>query len=287
VAFASSLDQIGPITHSVEDAALLLEAIAGDDPSDSTCATKPVPAYTDALEGNVETLRLGIPQAATSEGIDPDVRAAFDAAVASFESLGVATETVALPSAEHGVAAYYLLATAEASSNLARYDGVRYGLRVSGDQALREMMADTRAQGFGPEVKRRILLGTFVLSAGYYDAYYQKAQRVRSLIARDFDKAFETVDAVLMPTSPTPAFRIGDKVDDPLSMYLTDIFTITANLIGAPAISLPAGFSDDGLPVGVQLVGKHFDESTLLSLGHAFQKTTSFHEQIPAIAESP
>ena len=286
VAFASSLDQIGPLTHSVEDAALLLEALAGDDAHDATCATKPTSAYSRELERDGKPLRLGIPKAATSEGVDSDVSAAFEAAVASFESLGIATEEVALPASEHAVACYYLLATAEASSNLARYEGVRYGLRVSGDKTLREMMADTRAQGFGPEVKRRILLGTFVLSAGYYDAYYQKAQRVRSLIARDFEKAFERVDAVLLPTSPTPAFRIGDKVNDPLSMYLTDVFTITANLIGAPAMSLPAGFASDGLPIGVQLVGKHFDESTLLQLGHAFQKATDFHQKTPAIAET-
>ena len=284
VAFASSLDQIGPLTHSVEDAALLLEALAGDDANDATCATKPTPAYSRELEDDVKPLRLGIPKTATSEGVDSEVRTAFEAAVASFESLGVATEEVALPATEHAIACYYLLATAEASSNLARYEGVRYGLRVTANQGLREMMADTRAQGFGPEVKRRILLGTFVLSAGYYDAYYQKAQRVRSLIARDFEKAFERVDAVLLPTSPIPAFRFGDKVDDPLSMYLTDIFTITANLIGAPAISLPAGFTGDGLPIGVQLVGKHFDESTLLQLGHAFQKATDFHQKTPTIA---
>ena len=286
VAFASSLDQIGPLTHSVEDTALLLEALAGDDANDATCATKPTSAYSQELDGDVRPLRLGIPKTATSEGVDSDVSAAFKAAVATFASLGIATEEVALPASEHAVACYYLLATAEASSNLARYEGVRYGLRVSADKGLREMMADTRAQGFGPEVERRILLGTFVLSAGYYDAFYQKAQRVRSLIARDFEKAFERVDAVLLPTSPTPAFRIGDKVNDPLSMYLTDIFTITANLIGAPAISIPAGFARDGLPIGVQLVGKHFDESTLLQLGHAFQKATDFHQKTPDIAKT-
>jgi aspartyl-tRNA(Asn)/glutamyl-tRNA(Gln) amidotransferase subunit A len=286
VAFASSLDQIGPLTHSVEDAAVLLEVLAGDDVHDATCATKPASAYSRELEGDIGSLRLGIPAAATSEGVDSDVRAAFEAAVATFESLGAATEEVALPATEHAVACYYLLATAEASSNLARYDGVRYGLRVSANAPLREMMSNTRAQGFGAEVKRRILLGTFVLSSGYYDAYYEKAQRVRSLIGHDFDKAFESVDAVLLPTSPTPAFRIGDKVDDPLSMYLTDIFTITANLTGAPALSFPAGFASNGLPIGVQLVGKHFDESTLLRLGHAFQTATDFHEKTPPLART-
>ncbi len=286
VAFASSLDQIGPLTTSVEDAALLLEALAGDDSHDATCATRPTAPYSQELGGDVKPLRLGVPNAATSEGVDPDVRAAFEAAVATFASLGIAIEEVTLPATEHAVACYYLLATAEASSNLARYDGVRYGLRVSEDEPLRVMMGDTRARGFGAEVKRRILLGTFVLSSGYYDAYYQKAQRVRSLIGRDFEKAFERVDAVLLPTSPTPAFRIGEKVDDPLSMYLTDIFTITANLTGAPAISLPGGFASDGLPIGIQLVGKHFDESTLLRLGHAFQQATDFHKKSPTIAET-
>jgi aspartyl-tRNA(Asn)/glutamyl-tRNA(Gln) amidotransferase subunit A len=286
VAFASSFDQIGPITQSVEDAALLMGTIAGDDPNDSTCVTKPVPTYIDELEGDVRRLRLGVPHAATSKGVSDDVRAALEAAMATFEGLGVAAEPVELPAAEDAVACYYLLVTAEASSNLARYDGVRYGLRASPDKSLREMIADTREKGFGPEVKRRILLGTFVLSAGYYDAYYQKAQRVRSLFARGLDEVLERVDAVLLPTSPTAAFRIGDKVDDPLAMYLNDVFTITANLTGAPAISLPAGFGDDGLPIGVQLLGRHFDESTLLKLGHAFQRATDFHENRPAIAET-
>ena len=284
VAFASSLDQVGPMCQTVEDAALLLETLAGDDPKDATCATRPVPSYSRELDADVAKLRLGIPKTATGEGIDDSVRASFDHAVRLFESLGVETEAIELPSTEHAVACYYLLATAEASSNLARYEGVRYGLRNGATKALREMMAETRAGGFGPEVKRRILLGTFVLSAGYYDAYYQKAQRVRSLIAKDFENAFERVDAVLMPTTPTPAFPIGDKVDDPLSMYLMDIFTITANLIGAPALSFPAGFSENGLPVGVQLVGRHFDEATILKLGHQFQQSSDFHCKAPDLS---
>ena len=284
VAFASSFDQIGPLTRTVEDASLLLEVIAGDDPRDSTCSTRAVPKFSRELEGGVEHLTLGVPGDAMKEGVDDSVGSAFDATVAHFEKMGVSVETIALPSAEHAIACYYLLVTAEASSNLARFDGVRYGLRLSGDKPLREMIADSREAGFGLEVKRRILLGTFVLSAGYYDAYYQKAQRVRSLISADFEKAFESVDAVILPTSPTPAFRFGEKVADPLSMYLTDIFTVTANLTGLPALSIPAGFSEEGLPIGVQLVGRYFDESTILKLGHAFQKETSFHREVPKAA---
>jgi aspartyl-tRNA(Asn)/glutamyl-tRNA(Gln) amidotransferase subunit A len=284
VAFASSFDQIGPLTRTVEDAALVLETMAGADPRDSTCARRPVPRYSEELGQDVTSLRVGIPRSVLEAGLDESVAASLEEAARSLERLGVTLEDVSLPAAEHAVACYYLLVTAEASSNLARYDGVRYGLRASPQGSLREMMGDTRDAGFGPEVKRRVLLGTFVLSAGYYDAYYEKAQKVRSLVGRDFSRAFERVDAVLMPTSPTPAFRLGSKVDDPLSMYLSDVFTITANLTGAPALSVPAGFSAEGLPVGVQLVGRHFEESTLLRLGHAFQTATDFHRKSPPIA---
>jgi aspartyl-tRNA(Asn)/glutamyl-tRNA(Gln) amidotransferase subunit A len=284
VAFASSFDQIGPLTTTVEDAALVLESMAGADPRDSTCARRPVPRYSEELGKDVSSLRVGIPRSVLEAGLEPSVTASFEDAAATLERLGVSLEDVSLPSAEHAVACYYLLVTAEASSNLARYDGVRYGLRSSRRGSLREMMGETRDAGFGPEVKRRVLLGTFVLSSGYYDQYYEKAQKVRSLVARDFARAFESVDAVLMPTSPTPAFRLGSKVDDPLSMYLSDVFTITANLTGSPALSVPAGFSEEGLPIGVQLVGRHFEESILLRLGHAFQSATDFHRKVPPIA---
>jgi aspartyl-tRNA(Asn)/glutamyl-tRNA(Gln) amidotransferase subunit A len=285
VAFASSFDQIGPLTRTVEDAALVLEVIAGADSRDSTSATLPVPRYSSDLAKDPASLRVGIPRHILETGVDDGVVDAFESAAKTLDGLGVTLEEVSLPSSEHAIACYYLLVTAEASSNLARYDGVRYGLRAKGRPKLREMMGETRDRGFGPEVKRRILLGTFVLSSGYYDAYYEKAQRVRSLVARDFERAFETVDAVLLPTSPTPPFRLGSKTKDPLSMYLSDVFTITANLTGSPALALPAGFSPDGLPIGVQLVGRHFEESTILRLGHAFQKATDFHEKAPAMAE--
>jgi aspartyl-tRNA(Asn)/glutamyl-tRNA(Gln) amidotransferase subunit A len=283
VAFASSFDQIGPLTRTVEDAALILEILAGADPKDSTCSTRPVPRYSEEIEGGVRALRVGIPREVVGEGVDASVLEAFDRAVLQFEELGVALEEVALPAAKHAIACYYLLVTAEASSNLARYDGVRYGLRTRSG-SLHEMMSATRGAGFGREVKRRILLGTFVLSAGYYDAYYEKAQKVRSLVGQDFARAFERVDAVLLPTSPEPAFPFGAKSDDPLSMYLADVFTITANLAGTPAVSFPAGFDAAGLPIGVQLVGRHFEEATILRLAHAFQSATDFHQKRPPAA---
>ena len=286
VAFASSFDQIGPITRTAEDAALLLETLAGADPRDSTCSNLPVPRYSEEIARDVRSLRVGIPRGVVGEGVDKSVLEAFDRAARKLEELGVALEEVSLPSAKHAIACYYLLVTAEASSNLARYDGVRYGLRTrsSGLNDLHQMMSATRGEGFGREVKRRILLGTFVLSAGYYDAYYEKAQKVRSLVGRDFARAFESVDAVLLPTSPEPAFPLGAKSDDPLSMYLADVFTITANLAGTPAVSFPAGFDPAGLPIGVQLVGKHFDEATILRLAHAFQSATDYHEKRPPTA---
>jgi aspartyl-tRNA(Asn)/glutamyl-tRNA(Gln) amidotransferase subunit A len=283
VAFASSFDQLGPLTRTVEDAARVLEAIAGPDPRDSTCASLPAGGYVAELSKSVASLRVGVPWTLLEDGVDPAVRSVVESSAAKLQELGVGVEDVTLPSTEHGVACYYLLTTAEASSNLARYDGVRYGLRSPKTSALHEMMGETRDLGFGPEVKRRVLLGTFVLSAGYYDAYYEKAQKVRSLVGRSLANVLGSVDAILLPTSPTPPFRLGAKVDDPLSMYLSDVFTITANLTGSPALNLPAGFTNDRLPIGVQLIGRHFDEATLLRLGHAFQSVTDFHDQVPSL----
>jgi aspartyl-tRNA(Asn)/glutamyl-tRNA(Gln) amidotransferase subunit A len=282
VAFASSFDQAGPIAKTAEDAAWILQVIAGSDPNDSTSSTVPVPAYGEEIERDPRGLRIGIAREVLGEGVDASVLQAFDRAARTFEGLGVTLEDVSLPSAKHAIACYYLLVTAEASSNLARFDGVRYGLRTRSG-GLHQMMAATRGAGFGREVKRRILLGTFVLSAGYYDAYYDKAQRVRSLIANDFARAFERVDAVLLPTSPEPAFPIGAKSEDPLSMYLADVFTTTASLAGTPAVSFPAGFDPAGLPLGMQLVGRHFDEATVLRLAHGFQQATDFHRKLPPI----
>ena len=292
VAFASSFDQIGPIARTAEDAGLVLEIIAGADPRDSTCSTRPVPRYSEEIGGDVRSLRVGIPREVLGEGVHASVLEVFDRAARTLEELGVALEEVSLPAAKHAIACYYLLVTAEASSNLARYDGVRYGLRkphadLHGLHDLHGMMSAARGAGFGREVKRRILLGTFVLSEGYYDAYYEKAQKVRSLVGRDFARAFENVDAVLLPTCPEPAFPIGAKSDDPLSMYLADVFTITANLAGTPALSFPAGFDPAGLPIGVQLVGRHFDEATILRLAHAFQSATDFHEKRPPTEGNP
>ena len=283
VAFASSLDQVGPIGRSVADTALLLGVTAGHDPMDSTSALEPVDDYLEGLSGDVRKLRVGVPRDLPTEGLDPDVESAYRAGIATLEGLGVEPVEIELPTAPHAVACYYLISTAEASSNLARYDGVRYGLRAGGQTDLREMYRRTRNQGFGAEVKRRIILGTYVLSTGYYEAYYLKAQKVRTLISRDFHRAFENVDAIAMPTTPTPAFRLGEKIEDPLQMYLTDIFTITASLVGLPAISLPAGFSRDGLPIGLQLLGNHFAESTVLRLAHAFEQATDFAQKRPPL----
>ncbi len=283
VAFASSLDQVGPIGRSVADTALLLGVMAGHDPLDSTSALEPVDDYLERLSGDVRKLRVGVPRDLPTEGLDPDVESAYRAGIATLEGLGMESVEIELPTAPHAVACYYLISTAEASSNLARYDGVRYGLRASGQTDLREMYRRTRNQGFGAEVKRRIILGTYVLSAGYYEAYYLKAQKVRTLISRDFHRAFENVDAIAMPTSPTPAFRLGEKIEDPLQMYLTDIFTITASLVGLPAISIPAGFSGDGLPIGLQLLGNHFAEATVLRLAHAFEQATDFAQKRPPL----
>ena len=283
VAFASSLDQIGPITRSVEDAALLLEATAGHDPLDATSAQEPTEDYVDQLKRDVSKLRVGIPRQLPVEGLDSDVSDCYRSAIATLEELGVETVDIDLPTSSHAVACYYLISTSEASSNLARYDGVRYGLRAANASSLQQMYRETREEGFGAEVKRRIMLGTYVLSAGYYDAYYLKAQRVRTLIARDFQQAFERVDAVALPTTPTPAFELGEKLEDPLQMYLSDVFTITANLVGIPGISIPAGFSRGGLPIGLQFLGKHFAETTILRLAHAFEQATGVAKKRPPL----
>jgi aspartyl-tRNA(Asn)/glutamyl-tRNA(Gln) amidotransferase subunit A len=269
LAFGSSLDQIGPLTRNVRDAALVLNVIAGPDPADSTAADVPVPDFTASLDGRVGGLRLGVPRHLLGEGVDTDVRALFDGAIERLRAEGASVHDVELPHARYAIPVYYLVATAEASSNLARYDGVRYGVRSPRSDTLRHMYTRTRDEGFGPEVKRRIMLGTYVLSAGYYDAYYLKAQQVRTLIRRDYDEAFARVDVVVMPTTPTPAFRLGEKVDNPLQMYLADVFTVSANLSGLPALSVPCGLTAAGLPVGLQLTGRMFDEHTLLRLGEA------------------
>jgi len=270
VAYASSLDQVGPVTRDVRDCALLLQAIAGYDPADSTSVDTPVPDYTAALEDDIRGMKLGLPKEYFVDGLDDDVKRAVAEAVATCRSLGAEIVEVSLPHTAYAVACYYLIATAEASSNLARYDGVRYGLRAEHAENLIDMYMQSRAAGFGAEVKRRIMLGTYALSSGYYDAYYLKAQKVRTLIRQDFLAAFEQVDALLTPVAPTPAFALGEKVNDPLQMYLSDIYTIPVNLAGTCAMSLPCGFSARGLPIGLQLIGKPFDEATLLRTAHAF-----------------
>jgi aspartyl-tRNA(Asn)/glutamyl-tRNA(Gln) amidotransferase subunit A len=264
VALASSFDQIGPFASTVSDAAVVLGVIAGHDPRDSTSAAVPVPDYAAALTGDVRGLRVGLPREAFPEGLSEDVRTAVRHAADRFRDAGATVTDVSLPHSEYTISAYYVLMTAEASSNLARYDGVRYGSRASGVRNLKDMYLRSRSEGFGPEVKRRIMLGTYVLSAGYYDAYYRKAQKVRRLIQNDFHNAFRLVDLLLLPTTPTTAFRLGEKVNDPLQMYLSDVYTVSANLAGVPAVSVPAGTGAFGLPVGVQLIGRHFDEGTLL-----------------------
>ena len=277
VAFASSLDQIGPMTKTVEDAALLMNVIGGKDPLDSTSAEVACPDFSLALKGEVKGLKLGIPKEYFTSGIDPEVEQAVRDAIKTLESLGMETVEVSLPHTEYAVATYYILACAEASTNLSRYDGVRYGYRSEKSDNLMDMYLNTRSEGFGEEVKRRIILGTFVLSSGYYDAYYLKGQKVRTLIKRDFEEAYQKCDLIVAPTCPAPAFKLGEKLDDPLQMYLADIYTISANLAGIPALSIPCGFTPDSLPIGLQLMGKHFDEETLLMVGHHFQQSTDFH----------
>jgi aspartyl-tRNA(Asn)/glutamyl-tRNA(Gln) amidotransferase subunit A len=273
IAFASSLDHIGPFAKTVKEAALVLRTIAGRDPMDSTSADVPVPDYVAELEKPVQGLKVGVAREYFGDGLDPEVRAAVEAAIQKLAELGCEVVPVSLPHTEYAIPAYYIVATAEASSNLARYDGVRYGFRAPKSRTLSEMYRRTRDGGFGIEVKRRIMLGTYALSAGYYDAYYLKAQKVRTLLTRDFDEAFKKVDVIAAPTCPTPAFRLGEKVNDPLAMYLADIYTVTANLAGVPGISLPCGENHEKLPIGLQLFGRHFDEATLLRVAHSYERT--------------
>ena len=280
VAFASSLDQVGPFTKDVRDAATLLQVIAGADERDSTNVPEPVPDYSTALSADVKGLRIGLPREYQMEGLDPEVKAATDAAVKQLEALGAEVKEISLPHTEYAIATYYIIATAEASANLARFEGVRYGARVDGADP-EEMNRKTRGAGFGEEVKRRIILGTYVLSSGYYDAYYLRAQKVRTLIRQDFLKAFEEVDLIASPTTPTPAFKIGEKAGDPLQMYLSDIYTISCNLAGLCGISVPCGFSETGLPIGLQLLGKPFGESDLLRTAHAYEQATDWHTHRP------
>ena len=284
VAFASSLDQIGPITKNVPDAALLLGAIAGYDPMDSTSAALPVPDYMKALKKkDLKKLKVGVPSEFFSEGLDPEVEQAVRAAIEELQSLGGQIKDIHLPRTDAAVAVYYVIATAEASSNLARYDGVKFGLRAKETKDLLDLYMKTRQEGFGPEVKRRIMLGTYALSSGYYDAYYGKAQAVRTLICQDFHGAFEEVDLIVTPVTPTPAFKLGEKIENPLQMYLSDIYTISVNLAGLPAISVPCGFSKAGLPIGLQLIGRAFEEETLIRAAHAYEQSTQWHLKKPVI----
>jgi aspartyl-tRNA(Asn)/glutamyl-tRNA(Gln) amidotransferase subunit A len=272
VAFASSLDQIGPITTNVRDAARMLQVIAGHDRHDSTSANVAVPDYLSAVRGDIAGLRLGVPPECLGDGVDAEVREKVEAAISRLEERGAKIVEVNLPHMKYVIAVYYIIATAEASANLARYDGVRYGFRAEEARTLSEMYRQTRNLGFGPEVKRRIMLGTFALSSGYYDAYYEKAQRVRQMLVNDFAEAFKKCDVIATPTAPTPPFKIGEKTDDPLAMYLCDIFTVTINLAGVPAISIPCGQSSIGLPIGLQLIGNHFDEPRLLNAAYAYEQ---------------
>jgi aspartyl-tRNA(Asn)/glutamyl-tRNA(Gln) amidotransferase subunit A len=281
IAFASSLDQIGPLALSAYDAALALSVLAGADPCDSTASLEPVADYVAALTGDIRDLRVGVPRTMLEQGVDDAVRSCFFSALDVLRARGAQIIDIELPHARYAISTYYIVATAEASSNLARYDGVRYGFRVAGAPELKEMYERTRREGFGAEVKRRIMLGTYVLSAGYYDAYYLKAQQVRTLVRRDYEDAFQKVDAVAMPTSPTPAFKLGERVEDPLALYLVDVFTVSANLAGLPAVSVPCGLTPDRLPVGLQLTGKPFDEATLLKMGDAYERETGWHRERP------
>jgi aspartyl-tRNA(Asn)/glutamyl-tRNA(Gln) amidotransferase subunit A len=275
IAFASSLDRIGPLTQNVTDASVLMSIMAGHDPNDSTSAAVPVPDYGAKLESPLQGIRIGVPEDYFGEGLDSEVREKVLAGIALLEKLGAKRIPLHMPHTDYAIATYYIVATAEASSNLARYDGVRYGLRMP-SSSLREMYKKTREGGFGPEVKRRIMLGTYVLSAGYYDAYYLRAQKVRSLIARDFADAFQKVDAIITPTAPSPAFRLGEKTADPLQMYLADIYTVTGSLAGVPGISVPCGKTKAGLPIGMQIFGPHFEEGRVLQLARAFEKADGF-----------
>jgi aspartyl-tRNA(Asn)/glutamyl-tRNA(Gln) amidotransferase subunit A len=275
IALASSLDRIGPFTSTVRDAAEIMNVIAGHDANDATSAAAPVPDYTAPLEAPVTGMRIGIPREYFGPGMDPAVRHNIEAGISTLEKLGCKAVEINMPHTEYAIAVYYILLTAEASSNLARYDGVRYGLREADDGTLMGMYRATRGKGFGAEVKRRIILGTYVLSAGYYDAYYKKAQQVRALITKDFKEAFAKVDLIVTPTSPVPAFKLGERTEDPLAMYLADIYTVTGSLAGVPGISAPCGTTPDGLPVGLQIFGKHFDEARVLQIAYAFEQASS------------
>ena len=281
IAYASSLDQAGPMAHTAEDCALLLQAMAGFDERDSTCVNEPVADYTSGLNQPLKGLRIGLPKEYFGKGLHAATADALSAAIKQFESLGAIVREISLPHAEQAIPAYYVIGPAEASSNLSRFDGVRFGYRCNDPADLTDLYTRSRAEGFGDEVKHRIMIGAYVLSAGYYDAYYVQAQKVRRLIKNDFIAAYEQVDVILAPTSPTPAFRIGEKIDDPLSLYLTDIYTITANLAGVPGIALPAGFAGE-LPIGVQLLGPYFSEARLLNIAHQYQQHTDWHNRVPA-----
>jgi len=281
IAFASSLDQVGPFARTARDAALLLSVLAGPDARDATCSRRPAPDYTAALTGEARGLRIGVPRDLLREGVDADVIRAFDESLAAFRASGAIVSDIVLPHAGFGIPTYYLVATAEASANLARYDGVRYGARAAGPATLSAMYDATRGSGFGAEVKRRIMLGTYALSAGYYEAYYRKAQQVRTLIRGDFDEAFGRIDLVALPTAPGPAFALGERLDDPLQMYLADVFTVGAALAGLPAISIPCGFAAGRLPIGLQLVGRLYDEATLLRAADALERETGWWREEP------
>lgn len=285
VAYGSSLDQIGPLGRSVADVALLLKVIAGHDSRDSTCVDKPVPDYVAELDKPLEHLRVGFAEEYFGEGLDPEVRRTVEAALGVLVGAGATVQPVHLPHMKYAIATYYLIATAEASSNLARYDGVHYGHRTAKPKDYIDVYASSRQEGFGAEVKRRIMLGTYALSSGYYDAYYLKALQVRTLIKQDFENAFDDVDVIVGPTSPVPPIRVGEKIDDPLAMYLIDIYTVSANLAGIPGISVPCGFTDKGLPVGLQLMAPHFAESKLLRIAHQFQCRTDWHTRTPPAAD--
>jgi len=281
IAFASSLDQGGPMVRTAEDAALLLNVMAGFDPRDSTSVEEPVPDYTQTLNQDIKGLRIGLPKEYFSAGLSKEVGSVIEAAIAEYKKLGAQVVEVSLPNSNLAIPCYYVLAPAEASSNLSRFDGARYGYRAKNYTDLLDMYCKTRAEGFGAEVKRRIMIGAYALSAGYYDAYYLKAQQLRRLIAEDFKKAFTACDVIMGPTSPTTAFKIGAKSDDPVAMYLSDIYTISVNLAGLPGMSIPAGFAADGLPVGLQLIGRYFDEARLLNVAHRYQQVTDWHKRVP------
>jgi len=285
VAYASSLDQIGNFANDVWDCAMVLKGIAGHDPKDSTSVDIEVPDYTASLDGEIKGIRIGVPREYFGEGLNKEVRAAIEEAIKRLQSLGATTVEVSMPHTEYAIAAYYIIASAEASSNLARYDGVQYGHRTASPSDLEEMYTKSKSEGFGAEVKRRIIMGTYALSSGYYDAYYLKALKVRTLIKSDFDEALKKVDCLITPVSPTTAFKIGEKIDDPLTMYLSDIYTISTNLAGVPGISIPCGFDSEGLPISFQLLGQFFGEETILRVGHAYQQVTDFHKRVPPVAE--